>query len=76
METFGTQTDLTLFLVTSSCLRKMTIKVKEYHLSRLRAFFFVVVVKILTVMRIKNGQKLFKVKKMLANMNYETLQGI
>ena len=53
----------------------MTIKVKEYNLSRLH-FFFVVVVKTLTVMRIKNDQKLFKVPKMLANMNYETLQGI
>lgn len=52
----------------------MTIKVKEYNLSRLH--FFVVVVKTLTVMRIKNDQKLFKVPKMLANMNYETLQGI
>ena len=61
--------------MTNSCLRKMTIKVKEYNLSRLH-FFFVVVVKTLTVMRIKNDQKLFKVPKMLANMNYETLQGI
>ena len=60
--------------MTNSCLRKMTIKVKEYNLSRLH--FFVVVVKTLTVMRIKNDQKLFKVPKMLANMNYETLQGI